>query len=229
MNPKVYILLLITTSFAFGKEKGVSTPIIDLEPYVIRSSPLAPKLDELTQAWSGLEGNAFERVKASTLGETLSLQPGVTPSFYGPNANRPILRGLDGQRIRILQNGLDTFDVSGASVDHAVTVDPLLVERVEILRGSSALLYGSNAIGGVVNTIDRTIPTHPANDGMEGQARLSHTSVNDGWNSGAVVFTDNDRFVVQAHGTFRQTNDYDVSSVWPKILNYRYGLILGLI
>jgi iron complex outermembrane receptor protein len=93
-----------------------------------------------------------------SIGETLARQPGITASSFGPTASRPILRGLSGDRIRLLTDGIGSFDVSASSPDHAVALNPLTAERIEVLRGPSALLYGSSAIGGVVNIVDRRIP-----------------------------------------------------------------------
>lgn len=187
-----------------------SMPVHELEPVIIKSSPLAPEIADLTQAWCVHEGEELDWLKAQTIGETLAFDAGVTQSYYGPNASRPIIRGLDGQRVRVLQNGLDTFDVSAASVDHAVAVDPMLIDRIEVLRGSSALLYGANAIGGVVNTIDRTIPSHAHDKPVNGQARVGYTGVNDGWNTGGIAFADAGSLVFQVNGSFRETEDYDV-------------------
>jgi iron complex outermembrane receptor protein len=98
-----------------------------------------------------------------SIGETLASQPGVTASSFGPTASRPILRGLSGERVRILVDGIGTLDLSSSDPDHQVTVNPLTAERIEVLRGPSALLFGSSAIGGVVNVIDTRIPrTGPA-------------------------------------------------------------------
>lgn len=95
------------------------------------------------------------------LGETLDGLPGVSSTHFGPNVSRPVLRGLDGDRIRILRNGGATIDASGLSFDHAVPLEPIAVERIEVLRGPGALLYGGSAIGGVVNVIDNRIPRSP--------------------------------------------------------------------
>jgi iron complex outermembrane receptor protein len=95
-----------------------------------------------------------------SLGETLASQPGVTASSFGPTASRPILRGLSGERVRILADGIGTLDLSSSDPDHQVTINPLTAERMEVLRGPSALLFGSSAIGGVVNVIDTRIPRH---------------------------------------------------------------------
>ena len=215
MNFRIFFILfatMLTVLPLLGQSEEAAIPYYELDPVVIESSPLATEVADLTQSWSAREGAGLERIRAQTIGETLAFEPGVAQSFYGPNASRPIIRGLDGYRVRVLQNGLDAFDVSASSVDHAVAIDPMLIERVEILRGSSALLYGANAVGGVVNTIDRTIPTHALDDPLEGQARVSHTTVDEGWHTGGVVFSGTDDFVFQVNGTFRETNDYDVPS-----------------
>ena len=94
----------------------------------------------------------------TSIGETLQSQPGVTASSFGPTASRPILRGLSGERVRILVDGIGTLDLSSSDPDHQVTINPLTAERIEVLRGPSALLFGSSAIGGVVNVIDTRIP-----------------------------------------------------------------------
>lgn len=105
-----------------------------------------------------LSGDELTRNLRPSIGETLARQPGVSATSFGPSASRPILRGFQGERIRVLSDGIGSIDVSNTSVDHAVIIDPLLAERVEIVRGPSALLYGSSAIGGVVNVIDSRIP-----------------------------------------------------------------------
>ena len=95
-----------------------------------------------------------------SIGETLASQPGVSSSSFGPTASRPILRGLSGERVRVLVDGIGSLDLSASDPDHAVAINPLTAERIEVLRGPSALLFGSSAIGGVVNVIDTRIPRH---------------------------------------------------------------------
>jgi iron complex outermembrane receptor protein len=102
-----------------------------------------------------------------SLGETLSRQPGVSATSFGPGASRPILRGFSGNRIRLLTDGIGSFDASATSVDHAVAINPLLAERIEVLHGPAALLYGSSAIGGVVNVIDSRIPSRLPPNGFD--------------------------------------------------------------
>ena len=104
-----------------------------------------------------LEGAELMRDLRPSLGEMLTSQPGVSSSFFGPAASRPILRGLDADRVRVLTDGIGSFDVSAISADHAVALNPLTADRVEVVRGPASLLYGSSAIGGVVNVTDHRI------------------------------------------------------------------------
>ena len=127
--------------------------------------------DGLAQPVSSLAGDGLMLRRASTLGDTLASLPGVAGSGFGPNSSRPVIRGLDGDRVRILDNGGATVDASNLSFDHAVALDPLVVERIELLRGPAALLYGGNATGGVVNSIDNRIP-RSAPDGLSARSEL---------------------------------------------------------
>ena len=123
---------------------------------VITGNPLGN--DTLAQPSAVLTGEALAQRRAGTLGDTLSGLVGVSATGFGPQASRPVIRGLDGDRIRLLDNGGASADASNLSFDHAVAIDPLVVERIEVLRGPAALLYGGNATGGVVNTQDNRIP-----------------------------------------------------------------------
>lgn len=93
------------------------------------------------------------------IGDLLTKLPGVSATSFAPGSSRPVLRGQQGERVRVLVDGIGTSDVSNTSADHATTVEPITVERIEVLRGPAVLLYGSQAIGGAVNVIDKRIPT----------------------------------------------------------------------
>ena len=129
-----------------------------LDTMVVTAAPLDRTLFEQAQPVSVLSGDALKLRLEPTLGETLSQEPGITSTSFGPAASRPIIRGLDADRIRVLQNGSSTIDASATSVDHAVSFDPVSASSIEIVRGPATLLYGPNAIGGVVNVIDNRIP-----------------------------------------------------------------------
>src|SRR3990167_5692319 len=106
-----------------------------------------------------LSGDELSNKMGASLGDTLSHELGVSASAFGAGASRPIIRGLEGSRVKILQNGMDVSDVSGLSNDHGVTIDGPTARQIEILRGPAALLYGSGAIGGLVNVVNDRIPT----------------------------------------------------------------------
>ena len=146
------------------------TPLPAAAPQVvITGNPLGS--DRGTQPSAVLAGEGLALRRAGTLGETLDGLPGVAATGFGPQASRPVIRGLDGDRVRLLDNGGASADASNLSFDHAVALDPLVVERIEVLRGPAALLYGGNATGGVVNAIDNRIPRSPL-QALSGRAEL---------------------------------------------------------
>jgi iron complex outermembrane recepter protein len=158
---------LLSLAFAVparADETAAPPPAAPSEPQVtqgvevIVTAPITRTEADLLQGVSVLTGEQLQRELRPTIGETLARLPGVSATSFGPNASRPVLRGLQGERIRVLTDGIGSFDVSNTSVDHAVAIDPLLAERVEVLRGPAAMLYGSSAVGGVVNVIDKRIP-----------------------------------------------------------------------
>jgi iron complex outermembrane receptor protein len=100
------------------------------------------------------------------IGDLLTKIPGVSATSFAPGSSRPVLRGQQGERVRVLVDGVGTADVSNTSVDHATTIDPITVERIEVLRGPAVLLYGSQAIGGAVNVIDKRIPTRMPDEAL---------------------------------------------------------------
>lgn len=133
---------------------------------------VARGLSELTTPVDVLAGEDLAFRRQSTLGETLAQQPGVTSTSYGQGSSRPVIRGLGEDRIRILENGLDTGDVSSIGPDHAVSMDPLAAEQVEVVRGPATVLWGANAIGGVVNVLDGRVPDRPATAPVTGIVEL---------------------------------------------------------
>lgn len=150
-----------------GRNEAIEAP-----PVIITGNPLGSALLDMVRPADVLEGAKLGLRLESTLGETLAKEAGVSSSYFGPNASRPIIRGLDGERVRILQNGTGVLDASGSSPDHGVAVEPLTVERIEIVRGPATLLYGGSAIGGVVNAIDNRIPAFAPDKAVSGSAQL---------------------------------------------------------
>ncbi|MFR0674817.1 TonB-dependent receptor [Enterobacterales bacterium AW_CKDN230030176-1A_HGKHYDSX7] len=150
---------------------SLSVQAVELEPQVITANPLGNR--QLASPSTVLEGDDLTQQQHGSLGETLNRQPGIASTWFGPGASRPVIRGLDGDRIRLLRNGVGALDASSLSYDHAVPLDPTTVERIEVVRGPAALLYGGSAIGGVVNTFDNRIPDAPI-EGIQGSGELRY-------------------------------------------------------
>lgn len=215
-----------------------STALVSALPLVLATSPvIAQTVDE---DGSGAESDPHERgsiiVSADALseldfiagkdvltidtiqqnlsgqiGDVLVKVPGVSATGFAPGASRPILRGLDGERIRILLDGIGIADVGNTSADHATTIDPLTVERIEVLRGPTALLFGSQAIGGVVNVIDRRIPVATPEHGLHFEGMTAFDTANELRSGGLSIDAGlGEAFVLHVDGSYRETADLEI-------------------
>ena len=135
--------------------------------------------EQMTQPAAVLQGESWFTQRETGLADSLESLPGVRASGFGPGSSRPVIRGLDGARVRVLSDGADVLDASTVSPDHAISADTALIERVEVLKGPATLLYGGGAIGGVVNLIDRRVPTYVPERGFEGEIDLRANTVAD--------------------------------------------------
>ncbi len=126
---------------------------------IVVSSSLARDRLDVASPVSILRGEDLQRSARPQIGDTIARVPGVSAATFGPNASRPVLRGLTGERVRVLTDGIGAFDVSNTSADHAVAIDPLTADRIEVVRGPAALRFGPSAVGGIVNVLDSRIPT----------------------------------------------------------------------
>jgi len=156
-----------------------------------------------------LEGDDLVKQRTTSLGETLSKQAGVNASSYGPTASRPIIRGLDGDRIRVLQNGIGVLDASGASQDHAVPFDPIAADSIEIVRGPVTLLYGSSAVGGVVNVTNSRIHDEYT-EGFAGVFDAQTSSVNSGAEAAIKADYGANRWMWHVDGSLDKTKDLKI-------------------
>ena len=156
-----------------------------------------------------LSGSELRSKIGSSLGETLGSELGVSASGFGAGASRPIIRGLEGPRVKILQNGMTVADVSGLSNDHAVASETASSQQIEILRGPAALLYGSGAIGGLVNVVDGRIPTSLSKQ-LNGEFEVKYVGVNA--EKSASFFLDGSINDIALHldGNSRDTKDYKI-------------------
>ncbi len=160
-----------------------------------------------------VEGEELQRNLAGQLGDVLDSQPGVSASGFAPGASRPILRGFAGERVKVLVDGIGAIDASNTSDDHAVSIDPLTAESIEVLRGPAVLLFGSQAIGGAVNVIDkripRRIPAEPVH--FDFLARGDTASDLREFGGSVDMRVGDSGFVIHADGSWRETDDLEVS------------------
>lgn len=160
---------------------------VTLEHFVVTASPFQRAQADLAQATTILADTALDQRRAFTLGETLAGLPGLNSTWFGPGASRPVLRGMGGDRIRLLENGVGTLDASVISPDHAVSIEPLLVDRIEAVRGPASLLYGGSAIGGVVNVLTHRIETEVPDRPLAGGMEARHGSAADEFSLGGTA------------------------------------------
>ncbi len=217
------VALGITAALSIGAQAqapaagdaGARSPVQTLPPVFVTGSPLGSDLFELADPVNVLEGRELLLRQQPTLGETLASEVGVSSTYFGPNASRPIIRGLGSFDIRLLSNGLGLLDASSASPDHAVAMSPFAVDRIEVVRGPATVMYGGNAIGGVVNTIDSRIAQGPLAREVGGAGSYILDSQNDLNAGGARIDAGTDRFALHADGYATRNRDLRISgSAW---------------
>lgn len=196
---------LAQSSTDANKEAAV-LDVVEVSALAISEDP-----DQIATPYSIVERDRLQARAPSTLGEAINGLPGVHADTFGGGASRPVIRGQTAPRVRVLSDGASVLDASDISPDHAVTVDPLLGQRIEVLRGPATLLYGSGAVGGVVNVLDDKVPTAMPADGVDGSLVLRGNTVADE-RAGAAQFTFGigSNLAVHAEGSIRDADDYRV-------------------
>lgn len=154
------VALIAAGGCALAQAQAAASAEASLPAVTVSASGLQLGAGDMTTPVTVLEGDELVRRREATLGETLSSEPGITSSHFGAGASRPIIRGMDGPRVRVLSDGAELHDASTISPDHAVVTEPLLAERVEVLRGPAALVHGG-AVGGVVNVVEASCSSMP--------------------------------------------------------------------
>ena len=180
-----YILFasaLLVSNLSVGNEK-VS---IQLNEIPITANPLGLSADEMVRPIHIMNGISLQNNKRSSLGSMLDSVPGVSNSSWGDNIGRPVIRGMDRNRIKILNNGIQVKDVSNVSGDHGISYDGLSSEQIEVVRGPETIIYGGGAVGGVVNIIDYRI--HPEYvEGLMGKYSAGYGGANNASSSSMLV------------------------------------------
>jgi iron complex outermembrane recepter protein len=175
---------------------------------VLSVSPDARNQFDAYQPTSVLSGQDLAKQLQGALGSTLATQPGVAERSFGPGPSRPVIRGLDGDRVLVLEDGQRVGDLSSQSGDHGVTLNPAGATTIEVVRGPATLLYGSNAIGGLVNVISDAIPTRPVS-GTHGGATFDLGSAAAEVGGAANLLVGNNRWALHASGSGRRSGDVD--------------------
>jgi iron complex outermembrane receptor protein len=189
-------------------------PLASLPAVTVSASGLQLGGSDMATPVTVLEGDELVRLREGNLGESLASQPGIHSSHFGAGASRPVIRGVDGPRVKILSDGAEVQDASTVSPDHAVVSEPLLARQIEVLRGPSALLYGAGAVGGAVNVLDEKVPTTVPSKGYEGSAELrGNTAASE--RTGAFGITGGaGPLALRVEGATRNAGDYRVGSGW---------------
>jgi iron complex outermembrane receptor protein len=177
---------------------------------VVTGTPYPVSLNSMTTSVDIVTAEKLETSPPVGLGDLLEGLPGLRSTFYGPGASRPVIRGLSGPRVLILQNGVGLVDASTLSPDHAVASEPSEASRIEVLRGPATLAYGGSAIGGVVNIIDDRVPSTPAQGGVDGRIAGSLGSGDDSYAISGALKVGSGPWVLAIDGVKRESDDYDI-------------------
>ncbi|WP_182120053.1 TonB-dependent receptor [Acidovorax sp. FHTAMBA] len=214
LQPVALAAILALSGTGPAHAQATLSSAASLPPVTVSASGLQLGVNDMTTPVTVLEGDELVRRREATLGETLNSEPGITSSHFGAGASRPIIRGMDGPRVKVLSDGAELHDASTISPDHAVVAEPLLATQIEVLRGPSALVYGNGAVGGVVNVLDGKIPTAVPQKGYEGSAELR---ANSGAREKAGAFSltgGTGNLAVHVEGVARDAADYRVGPGW---------------
>jgi iron complex outermembrane receptor protein len=181
-----------------------------VQEIVVESTGMGQTLSDQAQPVTVLAGRELDMKASSSLGDTLASEPGIASGSFGPGAARPVIRGLGGDRIRVLENGVGTQDISAISPDHAVTIESALVDKIEVVRGPASLLYGTSAVGGVVNVFDNRIPEKLPDGPVQGTAEVRGESVSKSRAALVSVTTPVDNVALHFDGFTSKSDDYDI-------------------
>jgi len=204
-----YVVLTTVTLGQLYLAGNILAQPAGIEEIRVTADPLSTVDDHMIQPAQVLNKSELNKRSIQNIGETVSRELGVTSSDFGAGVGRPVIRGLGGGRVKVLESGISTMDASTVSSDHATTSEPVFAEQVEILRGPATLLYGSGASGGLVNVVSNRIPVRIP-DGIEGDAVLQYESVNNGITGAASVTAGDSNLVLHLDGMKRNTSDYDI-------------------
>lgn len=204
-------------------QANVHNPAVQMTPInIIGVTPDQPSQPNT----STLRGRSLRLKQGNTLGQTLNEELGVSNASFGPGVGIPVIRGLTGSRVRILQNGIGTHDATSLSPDHAVAIDPLFAEEIRIMRGPEIVRYGGNAIGGIVDVNDQRIPEKRAKKPISGSVESRYDTNGDGTSSAFKLNMGKDQLVFNLGGFFRKRSDTQIpgKAIDAAFVEQQFGL-----
>ncbi|MCQ8106045.1 TonB-dependent receptor [Methylomonas sp. SURF-2] len=205
---KRFILLAVSGSIALPGQ-AEEAAAIELEPVIV-TSPLQLKLSETAMPVTVLSDDELRLKTGHSIGETLKNELGISSQSFGPGVGTPVIRGQAGPRVRVLSNGIGANDMSAISPDHPTSVEPFMAERIEVLRGPATLLYGSGAMGGVVNVIDNRIPGKAFDKALNAALEQRFDSTSDETGTALKVEGSKDHIAYHVDGFYRHRNNMDI-------------------
>lgn len=201
-------LITLAIFAAVAPHTFADSPATTLETIQLTAHPLVQTAADFAVADHVVEQKQLSQ-RSATIGDALADELGVYSNQYGSGSSRPVIRGQDGPRVKVLQHASETADVATLSPDHAITVDPLLAKQVEVIRGPSTLLYSAGTVGGLVNVTDQKIPTQMPEKAIEGNVALRYNSGSDEkLASAGVTAALGEQFALRVEGLKRKANDY---------------------
>lgn len=203
------LLLLIASGSIVWTAQAEEQPISELEAVIV-TSPLQQKLSESAMPVTVISDDELRMKTGHSIGDTLKNELGISSQSFGPGVGTPVIRGQAGPRVRVLNNGIGANDMSAISPDHATSVEPLLAERIEVLRGPATLLYGSGAMGGVVNVIDNRIPGKTFDKILGTALEQRFDSTSDETSTAMKVEGSKDHLAYHLDGFYRHRNNVDI-------------------
>ncbi|NCP66418.1 MAG: TonB-dependent receptor [Paraglaciecola sp.] len=209
--PKISLCVLVALSShrVVATEKQTQKDENEVEKLIITSTPLGRSVLESSTPVTILSGEKLDKNHSATLGETLKSVPGVNSTYFGPVSSSPIIRGLDGPRVKVVQNGMDSSDASRVGPDHLTTTETTTATQIEVLRGPATLLFGSGAIGGVVNVVDNRIPKTLQED-LSATASVLYDSVSNERTFATDINGGSGKLAWHLDAYNRKTDDYTV-------------------
>ncbi len=206
---RVSLAALAAASLAVPAQ-AADQPRPNIEEIVVTATPLTNDPDKLATIVGHVDRDEILRTGGANIADALANVPGVTGSGFAAGASRPVIRGFDSNRVRVMEDGIGSLDVSEVGPDHGVPIDPLAAQSIEVVRGAATLRYGSQAIGGVVNTINNRVPLALPDKTISGEANASYDTNADAVQGGAMVDARAGNLGLHLDAFGRHTSNYDI-------------------